>query len=67
MLLYTEQVLRMGLGFMRVKYDRIPKRTQIKVFRMHFGSAPLDLSEMWFDLMHTDIINAQVPANSKKI
>ena len=67
MLLYYNQVLKIGLNFMHVSCYSKSKERQLVDFHKHYGSGPLDISEMWYDLMHTDIPNAQVGKKEKNM
>ena len=56
-----------GLRFMNIPCDRKSTATRLVEFHKHFGSGPLDISEMWYDLMHTDIPNARVEEKEKNM
>ena len=67
MLIYYNKVMEKGLRFMNIPCDCKSTATRLVEFHKHFGSGPLDISEMWYDLMHTDIPNARVEEKEKNM
>jgi hypothetical protein len=64
MFLSPNDVLMRGLNFVGLdvsKQAKVQRATNIKRFRCHYGSSPLDIAEIWFDLCHADIVAAKIP------
>jgi hypothetical protein len=64
-LLSPNDVLKKGLTFLDVQFERKSDKHNRLVFHKHYGSAPLDLAEMWYDLTVTDIPQAQMDDKEK--
>lgn len=70
MLLSTQHVRSSGLDLVGI--DR-PKQTTMSrdalqlCFHKHYGSTPLDLAEMWYDLTVTDITGAALTVDEKNM
>ena len=62
-LLSPSDVLRKGLAFLGVQFKSANQNNL--EFHKHYGSAPLDLAEMWYDLTVTDIPEAQMDDKEK--
>jgi hypothetical protein len=63
MILSPNDVMKQGLLHVRVSYERqedFSEAGREKLFRSHFGSTPLDLAEIWYDLTTTDIPGARI-------
>jgi hypothetical protein len=51
---------------MNIQYNKRKSKANNKnEFRKYYGSSPLALAEMWFDLMHTAIMGAVVEHKEK--
>jgi hypothetical protein len=50
MLLSPKEVLIYGLQFLGIRYSRWSESTRIREFHRHYGSSPLDLADIWYDL-----------------
>ena len=68
MLLSVQEVLTMGLSFVRIEkpiQQRMSQETRMNKFRKHYGSTPLDLAEQWYDLTVTTIPLASLDEKDK--
>lgn len=68
MWLTVNNVLVKGLkavGFSPGRIARVSNATNNGRFRAHYGSSPLDVAEMWYDLCHTDIPESKLPMKDK--
>ena len=54
-----------GLAYLRIRSEGRSVAAQNADFHDHYGSSPLDLAEMWFDLNATDIPGAKLTGNEK--
>ncbi len=54
MLLSPSDVQEIGLKIMGVRNGRKNVKTLLRSFHMHFGSSPLDIADMWYDLCYWD-------------
>lgn len=69
MLLSSLDVLQKGLcyvGIGREKQARLSYDRKVKKFsRKHYGSSPLDVADIWYDLCHTSIEEARLSEKEK--
>jgi hypothetical protein len=61
MFLSPKQVLIYGLELLGVRYSRWSESTRILEFHRHYGSSPLDVADIWYDLT----IGAHLPKELK--
>lgn len=57
MLLTPNRVREIGLGYMNIskqQQERMSDAFKTEVFHLHYGSSPLDIAEIWFDLQQGD-------------
>ena len=62
MFLTASEVLSIGLkcvGFGETVIARVKKEGLIKRFRAHYGSSPLDVAEIWYDICHHATLKPQ--------
>jgi hypothetical protein len=52
MFLSPQQVLTFALDYANTKHDRWSETTKILEFHRHYGSSPLDIADIWYDLVH---------------
>jgi hypothetical protein len=60
MLLSPADVMKMGLRYLQLEFRRLSEERQNEEFHKHYGSSPMDLANMWYDLTVTDIVEARV-------
>ena len=61
-----KDVLKRGLKYVGVKTRKhFSRAALVALFRKHYGSLPMDLAEMWYDLCSTDIPAARLNGNEK--
>jgi hypothetical protein len=60
MLLSPANVLKRGLYYLQCECSRMSVERQNEQFHKHYGSSPLVLANMWYDLTVTDIVEARV-------
>jgi len=65
MLLSPKDVLENGLEYVNRQFQIKSEANNMAEFRKFYGSSPLDLAEIWFDLMHTTIEGACVDDKDK--
>lgn len=65
MLLSPSDVMKKGLRYCGIRGTRSSAAAQTKQFHSHYGSSPLDLADMWYDLTTTDIPEAQLEDKDK--
>mgnify|MGYP000167110465 CR=1 FL=1 len=63
MLLSPSDVLKKGLKGLQFEGNLAAMRTQ--QFHPHYGSSPLDLADMWYDLTVTTILVAELTDKEK--
>ena len=51
MFLSPADVLLKGLDFIDAKYDRWSEKTRAAFFQQQYGSSPLDIADIWYDLV----------------
>jgi hypothetical protein len=66
-LLSPEDVLKKGLDFVRMPRENKSRDLNLENFHKHYGSAPLDLAEMWYDLTQTDIEGAKLNIKERSL
>jgi hypothetical protein len=54
MFLSPAQVLIYGLDLIEARYARWSEKTRVLDFHRHFGSSPLDITDIWYDLVNDD-------------
>ena len=54
MILAPWTVLELGLGYLNVKWEKWNEHTKVERFHQHYGSSPLDIADIWYDLVHDD-------------
>ncbi len=59
-LLSPSDIMKIGLEFFRFQAGNKSQEHSVHVFRKFYGSLPLDLADMWYDLTTTDIPEAKV-------
>jgi hypothetical protein len=64
-LLSPNNVLKKGLTFLDIQLKQKAEKQSTPEFRQQYGSSPLDLAEMWYDLTVTDILEAQLDDKKK--
>ena len=52
MFLSPQQVLTFALDYANTKHARWSETTKILEFHRHYGSSPLDIADIWYDLVH---------------
>ena len=70
MFLTARDVLVKGLKCLHYDDHAISKlkdKALVKRFRAHFGSSPLNIAEMWYDLCQGEVFNAQLPKEDKNV
>jgi hypothetical protein len=66
--LSPQDVLEKGLNYVNVKQHGKSQRSKQEKFQKHYGSSPLDLANMWYDLMTNDPpIPDDAPEKVKKL
>jgi hypothetical protein len=65
MLLSPTDVMKKGLKYCGVHCFKTSAAANTKKFHKHYGSSPLDLANMWYDLTTTDIPGAQLEQSDK--
>lgn len=65
MLLTPEAVAVLALRMIKANTGCKSKDQVAQDFKDHFGSSPLDIAEIWYDMCHTDIAPAKVPKNEQ--
>jgi hypothetical protein len=58
-------ILGMGLRCLRIQSDGRSRAASEEDFHAHFGSSPLDLADMWYDLTTTTIPESQLTKKEK--
>ncbi len=61
-------VLRKGLGYVGIgleEQDRLSLQGKADEFQSHYGSSPLVVADIWFDLCHTTIAEACLEEKKK--
>jgi hypothetical protein len=70
MFLLPQQVLTFALDYANAKHGRWSEKTKILEFQRHYGSSPLDIANIWYDLVHDggkylpDELQLKAPKNS---
>jgi hypothetical protein len=54
MFLSPAQVLIYGLDFVEARYNRWSEKTRVEQFHRHYGSSPLVIADIWYDLVFDD-------------
>lgn len=54
MFLAPSQVLLLGLEYANAKFDRWSAATCLMFFHQFYGSSPLDVADIWFDMVNDD-------------
>jgi hypothetical protein len=52
MFLSPQQVLTFALDCANAKHGRWSEKTKILEFQRHYGSSPIDIADIWYDLVH---------------
>jgi hypothetical protein len=65
LLLSPSDLLERALKVLQIDTNRKSRKWQTEQFHAHFGSDPLDLANMWYDLCSTDIEDAKLTAKEK--
>lgn len=68
MFLTPAEALKRGLkyvGYDEHRQGRVASKTNVQRFKSHYGSSPLIIASMWYDLCHTDIPAALLHARDK--
>jgi hypothetical protein len=60
MLLSPADVLKKGLWHLQLEFRTLSEDKQNEEFHKHYGSSPMDLANMWYDLTVVDIVEARV-------
>jgi hypothetical protein len=61
----ARDVLQKGLKLAQVDAHRKSAKWQLQQFHAHYGSDPIDLANIWYDLTMTDIAKAKLSAKEK--
>jgi hypothetical protein len=61
----TQPCLKKGLTFLAIQFEQKSEKQNTLEFCQHYGSAPLDLAKMWYDLMVTDIPEVRMDDKDK--
>ena len=64
--LAPSDVLRLGLMLLGFELERMSEESGTLQFHMHYGSSPLDLADMWYDLTVGDHIPAELQLSIKE-
>jgi hypothetical protein len=62
-ILSSIDVMEMGLTYIGMSQEQQAKTSvhnKLEDFKAHFGSSPLVIADMWHDLQHTSIKEAQL-------
>jgi hypothetical protein len=60
MLLSPRSVLKQGLRYLQLDDTQLSAAKQNEEFHKHYGSSPMVLANIWYDLTMTDIVEARV-------
>ena len=52
MFVSPRQVLTLGLDYISIDYERWSEKTKIETFHAFYGSSPLVIAELWYDMMN---------------
>ena len=66
-LVEPDEVLTRGLAYLSLDVDgRLTREQRINKFQQHYGSVPLTIATMWYDLCHTTIEEAKLSTKDKQ-
>jgi hypothetical protein len=66
MFLSPKEVLIYGLDFLDIRYSRWSESTRILAFHQHYGSSPLNLADIWYDLTIGDYLPRDLKLSNKE-
>ena len=66
MLVTPKQALNYGLSYLGVKDNRWSEATRELCFHEHYGSSPLDIADLWFDLASGDCLPEKLRLEKKE-
>ena len=66
MFVSPKQILGYGLNILGAKSSKWSESTKILVFYQHYGSSPLDLADIWYDLVVGDYVPDELKLSDKE-
>jgi hypothetical protein len=66
MFVSPKQILGYGLNILGAKSSKWSESTKILVFHQHYGSSPLDLADIWYDLVVGDYVPDELKLSDKE-